>query len=369
MTRLSCPRCGAENSADALNCARCRVNLRFALDHPQDVERLRRRDQGLPDEPPTRDAGRDQYQVFAEEPEPPAWTEAKKGWSWGTVGCLAPVAFIICWLVMLFALFYAFPDRLKGLKTHGELEDLVSGWAVVLWGLLFIPGIWLAYLHYCSKNRAEIWRKRVDMKQEEAQQLTQRAAEVLASSVQLASDLPLVLGEVQRSLREAEREFQERAFGPFWDAIEKAARNLEVFRRGVTTVNHNAGTFYKTLERREHSFPKFASRPETLPDPTALVEELRRLVRRGQTDFQFANIWEHRRTREVLIAGFRTLEDGISNLGHAISSSLSELQATLSSRLAQMYEEQLSLRERLEAQGVEHGRMLDNIQRRRKPLL
>lgn len=38
----ACPRCGALNEADALNCAACRVNLAFARENPAEIERIRR---------------------------------------------------------------------------------------------------------------------------------------------------------------------------------------------------------------------------------------------------------------------------------------------------------------------------------------
>jgi hypothetical protein len=38
----SCPRCGALNEADALNCAACRINLAFARKNPAEIERIRR---------------------------------------------------------------------------------------------------------------------------------------------------------------------------------------------------------------------------------------------------------------------------------------------------------------------------------------
>lgn len=40
MDTVSCPRCGTENLADALNCGACRINLRFALENPAEIERL-----------------------------------------------------------------------------------------------------------------------------------------------------------------------------------------------------------------------------------------------------------------------------------------------------------------------------------------
>ncbi len=51
MSLLMCPRCGATIPASAMNCGQCRINLRFALEHPEEVQRLKRRDHGLPDEP------------------------------------------------------------------------------------------------------------------------------------------------------------------------------------------------------------------------------------------------------------------------------------------------------------------------------
>lgn len=35
-----CPRCGAENPPEALNCATCHINLEFALENPSEVEKL-----------------------------------------------------------------------------------------------------------------------------------------------------------------------------------------------------------------------------------------------------------------------------------------------------------------------------------------
>ncbi len=42
--RLICPRCGSENPADAMNCAKCRINLQFALEHPAEIQRMKQED-------------------------------------------------------------------------------------------------------------------------------------------------------------------------------------------------------------------------------------------------------------------------------------------------------------------------------------
>ena len=38
MATIICPKCGTENPADAMNCKNCRVNLKYALEHPGEME-------------------------------------------------------------------------------------------------------------------------------------------------------------------------------------------------------------------------------------------------------------------------------------------------------------------------------------------
>ena len=38
MATITCPKCGTENSDDAVNCINCRVNLKYALEHPGEME-------------------------------------------------------------------------------------------------------------------------------------------------------------------------------------------------------------------------------------------------------------------------------------------------------------------------------------------
>lgn len=87
----------------------------------------------------------------------------------------------------------------------------------------------------------------------------------------------------------------------------------------------------------------------------------------GQTNFEFANIWEHRRTREVLIAGFRTLGEAVNNLATTLENSTYTLQETLTSDLAKVVGEDIQTRDSLEKRMVEQNRMLDNLQHHRKP--
>ena len=115
-----------------------------------------------------------------------------------------------------------------------------------------------------------------------------------------------------------------------------------------------------------------------------------RLMRLGETNFQFASILESRKTRKAIVAGFRSLHDAIDDLGYRIEDTLSDLKDSMSSDLANLVEEQIRTREsvdrtpeviektrltveekvsKIDKRLREQDRMLDNIQHHRKPKL
>ena len=83
--------------------------------------------------------------------------------------------------------------------------------------------------------------------------------------------------------------------------------------------------YYLILQGRKHTFPPFPITPESLPNPSPIINELYNLVRQGQKDFQFALIWEQIKTREVLIAGFTTLADAIKGIGATVNDSMNNM--------------------------------------------
>jgi len=54
-------------------------------------------------------------------------------------------------------------------------------------------------------------------------------------------------------------------------------------------------------------------------------------VRRGFSNYQFASIWEARRTRESIIAGFGSLENAIHGVGNTLRSEFANLNRQLES--------------------------------------
>jgi hypothetical protein len=213
-----------------------------------------------------------------------------------------------------------------------------------------------------SSNNAEVVRA-----EEEARRLTTDMMKIRDSSVSVVEELPRYLERASTYLRRAEGEFRDNAFAPFWDAIENAAHVLAVFNEKTNQASKAAAVYYGSLNGRSHTFPPFPAGAGNIPDPSPVLQDLRRVLRMGQTNFQFANIWEHRRTREVMIAGFRTLGEAVSNLGSVVENSHSALEQSISSDVARLVQEEIRSRDSLDRRMVEQNRMLDNIQLHRRP--
>lgn len=225
-----------------------------------------------------------------------------------------------------------------------------------------------------NEIRAERYQKEEVRAYEEAKSLTSSVSYIYESSIGLASELSEHIKEASLWLEDAEGEYEETAFSSFWDSIEDAARHLADYQKKLGKITKNAQEYYHKLSNRKHTFPSFPVTNGTIPDASFVMSEFNRVVRLGQTNFQFASIWEQRKTRAVLIAGFRSLGEAVSSLAYEIQDSMSEFQESISSNEARIVEEGIKTREVLTDAGkkidkrlLEQNRMLDNIQHGRKP--
>lgn len=201
----------------------------------------------------------------------------------------------------------------------------------------------------------------------EAGSLTSSLLQTYESSTNLANELRQHLSHVSLLLQQADNEYRDNAFAPFWDAVENAALHLAAFNDKANRLSGNAKEYYNKLNGRKHTFPSFPVQITTIPDASPMTKEFRRVVRMGQTNHDFADIYEHRRTREVLIAGFRTLGEAVNNLGSTLEASIYSFQQCVSSDLAKALEQEIRTRETLDKRMAEQNRMLDNLQHHRKP--
>jgi len=273
-----------------------------------------------------------------------------------------------------------------GLSTAGPLLALTKLWAVFGMGVIA-----LAFLAIMKINR---WAAEAEAEAEEVARLQRHREEqegyrnqivVFAEeSIVLFESMPEHLTSAEKWLDQAAADFAEGAFAPFWDSVENAANWLAHFDEGIRQIKDKSSRYTELIGKYEDTPPKFPIAPqsvEKLGVGTVTSERMKAIVRTAQRNFQFATIYEQRKTNQILVAGFKTLAEALEQMTRQIMSSLDALADSVNTRLraidsrldeiaamstqhhAEMMEElsEIAARER---QAVE---MLDNIQHRRRP--
>lgn len=144
------------------------------------------------------------------------------------------------------------------------------------------------------------------------------------------------LDQASSCLSRAAREYDERAFAPFWDAVEEVVANLGRYQAGVRELASSADAYSSGLRGRRHNFPPFPYQARDVPAATDILNQLRLVVRRGQTDFEFATIWEQRKTRETINTGFGSLEAAVREVGASVTVALQQAQGAFERGLAEV---------------------------------
>jgi hypothetical protein len=129
----------------------------------------------------------------------------------------------------------------------------------------------------------------------------------------------------EQLLDTAEAEFEDGAFSPFWDSIERSMRNLGAIDSSITLIADRSNlyrTVVKLYKGWPPPFPVDPSSVHRLETTAVTAGRLQRIVRKAQRNFQFATIYEQRRTNEILIAGFANLGEAIYGLGTRLEESI-----------------------------------------------
>ena len=154
-----------------------------------------------------------------------------------------------------------------------------------------------------------------------------------------------LLQDTSSFLNQSDKFFNERAFTPFWDSVEEVMKSLRNFNERVHLVHGRARKYYELLEGREHTFPAFPVNSNQIPSPEPLIQRLQEVIARAHRDFQFASIYEQRKTTSAIVAGFRSMQEAITKLREDIVSSISCLQDSLDSGLKTIHSQIVSLEE------------------------
>ena len=234
---------------------------------------------------------------------------------------------------------------------------------------------------------------RMEQEEREAQARRHRAEQsamhsqliaLVSTSLKTFETMPTELLSAEEFLDQSETDFKDGAFGPFWDSVEKASMRIGCFDEGVRTITHNASRHLqitKTFQSKPPQFPISSDSVRKLVVAGTTTDRMRAIVRRAQCNYQFATIYEQRKTNKILVAGFQNLAQALDGLGDRIASSIdllgnqiSEMSGSVSSSLSdlnnQVVELNTTFREEAKEQSERHNKaleMLDNIQRRRIP--
>ena len=161
-------------------------------------------------------------------------------------------------------------------------------------------------------------------------------------------------------LEKAERNFTERRFGPFWDAVDNTSTNLLGCRDLIRELTEDVRDYNaRRLSLDFTFFPELKSeftpfRP-TLPEIGFVASDLKTLVRAAETDYEFASIYENRKTNVLLAKGFSNLIEGILHLGTEISGAITDLSSEVGDLSSKVGEELEVVTDRMEALGGEVG--------------
>jgi len=178
------------------------------------------------------------------------------------------------------------------------------------------------------EREAEAEQRRMNeqiAKEQAERDRVEREFQVVSSSSLVAlTEIPSALLEAEEMLDVAESEFSDGAFAPFWDAIESAVNKIGVADSKLRYIEQSARSYQQLLPKlgRPEPFPVDveAARGLLVADNTA--KRLKAIVRSAQRNFQFATIYEQRKTHQVLLSGFNSFGAAISGLGDQVSESL-----------------------------------------------
>ncbi len=212
-------------------------------------------------------------------------------------------------------------------------------------------------------------------------------------SIVLFESLPKYLSSAEECLDQAEADFADGAFAPFWDSIENAAITLGRFVEGVHQINGNSSSYTDLIRKCEGTPPQVPLARQSVAKlgvGTATAERMRAIVRAAQRNFHFASIYEQRKTNQILVAGFTSLAQALERMTKQVADSIDDLTRSVDaatsvldesiravhSRLDDAAESASQIHDELKTRGSETAKreskaleMLDNIQRGRRPFI
>lgn len=317
---------------------------------------------------------------------------------WGAI--LGAIGGFIAFLAVGLALWIV-----VGLITwDSKTGEAVANFAVLLVPAGIVIGIMVPIREEAQRRQAaketEEARRQAAKEAEEARRQRHREEQrgyrnqmiaIGEQSMVLFESVPNHLRSAEGYLDKAEVEFADGAFAPFWDCIENAAKALGRIDEGVHHIKDNSSRYGELIKKYEDTPPGFPLARESVTKlgvASTSAERMQAIVRKAQRDFQFATIYEQRKTNQILVAGFTNLAQALNDMTWQITASIDDLArsvdgmtSTLDESLRTIHSRVGDVAEAVSRHSDEASKaaseasmreekvlnMLDNIQRGRRP--
>ncbi|MDE0315381.1 MAG: hypothetical protein OXM61_10800 [Candidatus Poribacteria bacterium] len=166
--------------------------------------------------------------------------------------------------------------------------------------------------------------------------------DIVRNSENCFSNIYKNLREARKVLDEAETHFNERAYSPFWDSVEKVALELGHFSENLVLLSSHLEVYLEWVPLYHETPSKFPVTSEEfsklykLGVKNALAKRMEEIVGNAQRDYQFASIFEQRKTHKLLVAGFNSFADVLNEVGNQITDQVEYLNTTVQANTEKM---------------------------------
>ncbi|HEX4693388.1 hypothetical protein [Sphingomonas sp.] len=186
-----------------------------------------------------------------------------------------------------------------------------------------------------EERQAQIRENQRQQHLREQSDLKSRIGSCREGAVIIYHELPGFLLKVEESLDKAENNFSDKAFSPFWQAIEDALTHLSQVDKSLNNINWQSEYYVElcsSYEQSESPFPIVKVDTVRVRKSSMLAEDrMQTIVAKAQRVYEFSTIYEQRRTTSVLISGFANLGQAINGLRAQIEHSFDQLSSQLES--------------------------------------
>ena len=282
-------------------------------------------------------------------------------------------------LVAIIAAFFVIPERI-----YANIDrDTITVFAVSM--ILGVPMIVSAIKSYRAedeKDKKDLLDKRNNYIANQ-KKVRARLGECIIQTNKILSYLPAKIKDAEACLDRAVLEFAEGAFTPFWDAIESSTKSIASYDADIQQIRCYLDEFRSVSKCLEYDIPELNINFESIASPSVTIDKISCMVRIAQKNFQFATIYEQRKTNLLLTEGFTSLAQALNDMSYKITSSIYDLSQTVYDLAEQNNNNSRELIAGVDAMRIQlkadsdarrdyerlELKMLDNIQRHKKPSL